>query len=57
MKYDTLPDMVYYTILYTHGPSLSVDHLYVMRNIYDKQYTNKRKEEKQYIYDNGEVDM
>jgi hypothetical protein len=49
--------MEYDTILYTHGPSQSVDHLYVMSDTYDKQYTNKRKEEKQYIYDNGEVDM
>jgi hypothetical protein len=41
--------MVYYTIIYTHGPLQSVDHLYFMSDIY-KQYTNKRKEKKQYIY-------
>jgi hypothetical protein len=38
MEYDIL-----YGTLYTHGPLQSVDHLYVMRDIYDKQYTNKRK--------------
>jgi uncharacterized membrane protein YkgB len=36
--------LIWYTILYTHGPLQSVDHLYVMRNIYDKQYTNREKD-------------
>jgi hypothetical protein len=48
-EWDAVWYNTWYTILYTHGPLQSVDHLYVTRDIY-KQYTNKRKEEKQYIY-------
>jgi hypothetical protein len=40
MEHDIVPDMVHFTILYTHGASQSVDHLYGMRDI-NKQYANK----------------
>jgi hypothetical protein len=37
-------DGVWYTILYTHGPLQSVDHLYVKRNIPKPGKQEKRKE-------------